>query len=366
MQRIFFETPTLADAAQRAAKVAPVKGVPWDRAAGVIVTATPDDPEHVTLMSTDLTVTFRTIITCLEMKIDNPVCWRLPSALFAGIVSALPMASGSTVTLAQGNDSWVFVVAGKSKAKLMPITLGSYPIIEPFDVRGLRLTPGLASRLNQVSWACATNDTALSGVHLDGKALYGCNKANLATVPCAVPVESPITAPLGPLSGLIRTAADVALRATDTRLEIMPDAYTQMTAILFADPYPQLKFLLERDLFTGHCSIPTEPFQAALNRMMVLVRGERLPRLKLKFSTVLELDMNVEEVGRMVDEIEVTGNDEVLVIEVTPNTLLEVLEASGRPVVKCDYGPDAKSPLKFTDDNGFLALVTPRVTGGSV
>lgn len=367
MQKILFETATLADAAQRAARIAPVKGVPFDRAAGVVVVADPAFPTEVTLMSTDLTVTFRTVISCLEMSLDEQVFWRLPASLFSGIVSALPMAAGSTVSLAKWeNQSWVFILSGEAKSKLAPITLGSYPLIPLFNPEGMLPAPGLASRLNQVSWACASNDTVLAGVHIDGESLIACDKANMAIVPCVVPIESPVTAPLTAISGLLRTAVDVTLRATETHLEIMPDPHTQMTSLLYVDPFPSTKHVIERDMSVGHCYVPTELMSNALNRMMVLVRGERLPRLKLKFSDCLQLDMDVEEVGRMIDKIDISGSGFELEMEMTPQSLLNVLTASGRPTIKIQYGPTAASPLRFTDDNGLLALIMPRMPTLSV
>lgn len=366
MQKILFETVTLADAAQRAARVAPVKGVPFDRAAGIVVTANPDYP-GVTLMSTDLTVTFRTVISILGMELNEEIFWRLPAALFTGIVSALPMAAGSTVTLAKSEkESWVYIIAGAAKSKLAPITLGSYPIIDAFDPEGMMPTPGLASRLSQVSWACASGDTVLAGIHMNGESLIACDKAQMATVPCIVPLESPVTAPLTAVSGLLRTAVDVTLRATDKRLEIMPDPHTQLTSLLYADPYPDTSKILTREIFTGQVTVPTEPLLAALNRMMVLVRGERLPRLRLKFNGDLNLDMDVEEVGRMIDKIETSSSEgPEFEIEVTPSSILDALTASGRSVMKIDYGPTPASPLRFKDDNGLLALIMPRMPTGS-
>lgn len=360
MRKLLFETATLADAAQRAARVAPTKGVPFDRAAGIVLTADPEDPQHCVLSATDLTVSFRTVVTCLEMSLDGPVTWRVPAGLFAGITSALPMSAGSVVTLA-ADDPWVFIVAGESKSKVAQITLGSYPIIEPFDAEGMAQVPGFSARLAQVAWACSDGDSALSGVHLDGHHLYACDRARMAFVPCDVPIRTPVTAPLAPLAALIRTATDVTLRATERRLEIMPDPYTQMTAVLHLDPYPDVSRLV-RDTFTGFATVAREVLAAALTRMMVLVRGERLPRLRLEFGPGwLRLDMDVPEVGRMLDRIEIGGgSDPPFSLEFTPNYLVDVIAASSRPVIQVAYGPTALNSLRFTDDNDFYAVASPR------
>lgn len=362
MQKLLFETATLADGALRASKIAPHKGIAFDRASGIILDADPDFPNRVILSSTNLTVTFRTIVACLEMKIDKPIRWRVPSALFAGITSALPMASGSVVSLAQRDDPWIYIISGEAKAKLMPITLDTYPLVYEFDSAGMKPVSNLGTRLSQVTWACADTDSVLSGVHLDGDYLYGCDRNSMGFVPCSIPIDTPVTAPLAPLSGLIKTATDVMLRATDTKLEIMPDPYTQMSAVLYAEKYPDCKALV-RDTYTGHASVPNDLLMAALNRTMVLVRGERLPRLILEFGPGwLRLDMDVVEVGRMVDKVEIGGGSITpFKIDFTPTKILDILQASGRPIIEMAYGPTDQNPIRFTDDNDFYAMAMPRV-----
>lgn len=362
-RRAFFEVSTLADAVAKANRIAPTKGAAHDRAAGIVVEVNPNSLEPVILKSTDLDVTFRMVVSVLEMG-DESVTWRVPSQLFNGIMSTLPIGQSNTVRLADNGDGHLYFLCGKTKAKLRLIA-GEYPTWAPFDDKTLATVPGLARRLTQVAWATdAKGNGVLNGIHIDGEFLYGCDRTNLAIVPCKVPVDRPVTAPLTDVTSLIKNTSEVAMRAGTDRIELMPDAWTQTTCILFAGDYPNVRNLLNRVASTGEVLIHAEALTAALDKMLVLVKSERYPTTTIKIGDgSVYLEMEVPDVGKIADEIEAVGGQntgEPFVITFSPDSLKQALFASGREKVTIKYGPTNLSPIVVEDDNQFMALMMPR------
>lgn len=361
MKRATFEVPTLADAVFKAHRIAPTKGTAFDLAAGLVVRVNPSDiDETVVIESTDTEVTFRQTISVLEVG-DEPATWRIPSALLNGFMRTLPMGSGSTIQLAENGDGNIYFKSGKTKAKLRLIEYGNYPIIEKFDPMMLAPVPGFAQRLAQVAWATDNKSTdVLAGVHMDGEYLYGCDRQVLAIVPCKVPVDRPVTAPLAELSGLIKNTSEVRLRAEEHRLQIMPDDYTQATSILFVREYPDVRKLLKEE-FTGELTVNCEALIMALERMLVLTKSERIPITSIEIAPgCMKLEMEAPDVGKIADELDILGGDVSIRMLFTPDNLKGALTASGSKEVKIEYGPTPLSPVRVTDTNQFMSLLMPR------
>lgn len=361
MKKAIFEVAALADAVQKANRIAPTKGAAHDRAAGIIVEVNPNELHPVIVKSTDLDVTFRMVVSVLELG-DEPVTWRVPSQLFNGVMSTLPIGPSSTVRLAENGDGFVYFLCGKTKAKLRLIT-GDYPVWTPFNADSLATVPGLARRLTQVAWATDNKTVGvLGGVHIDGEYLYGCDRSNLAMVPCTVPVDRPITAPLSDIATLIKNTSEVAMRAGVDRVELMPDTWTQTTCVLFMDAYPNVRQLL-KDNQTGEILVENEKVTAALDKMLVLVKAERYPTTTIKIGDgEMILEMEVPDVGKIQDALDVVGGESSgeFMITFSPDSLKSALMASGREKITLKYGPTNLSPMVVTDDNQFMALMMPR------
>lgn len=361
-RKAVFEVATLADAVAKAYRIAPNKGAAFDRAAGIVLEVNPGAAEPVIIKATDLDVTFRQSVSVLEVG-DEPVIWRVSANLFNGIMGTLPIGVGSQVRLADNGDGNLYFMCGKTKAKLRLIVT-EYPLVAKFDPAPLAPVPGFARRLAQVAWATdARQSGILAGVHMDGEYLYGCNRQVLAMVPCKVPVASPVTAPLSDISALIKNTAEVNLRADDNHMQIMPDPYTQATCVLFAGDYPKVRSLIKDDQ-TGTLNVKAADLTAALDRMLVLVKSERHPATTIKIGDgTLNLEMEVPDVGKIADEIEVQGGEaspkEAFVISFSPDSLKSALGASGREVVTIKYGPTPLSPVLVSDDNDFMSLLMP-------
>lgn len=361
MSRAVFETATLADAVAKANRVAPTKGPAFDKAAGIVLAVDPNAVgDQAVVIATDLEVGYRQSMTVLE--VSDAVTWRLPASLFHGVMSTLPMHAGSTVRLADNGDGNVYFLSGKTKAKLNQI-VGEYPMVDPFDASKLVVAPDLARRLAQVGWAAdARGSGVLSGVHLDGEMLIACNRSSLVMVPCIVPVDRPVTAPLVELAALIKNTSEVMIRAADDHLELMPDWHTQATSVIYTEQYPNVRGLMN-DNSTGQMIVNADHLLAALERVLVLVKAERYPVTTVVISeNAMTLTVDVPGVGKVAAELDVVGGEtgEPFQISFSPDVLKMALMGSGRPHATIAYGPTRVSPLWLRDDNDYVSLMMPR------
>ena len=370
MKKATFEVAAFADAVKKASRIAPYKGIPFDRAAGIVIDIDPANPDRVVLQSTDLQTTYRQEIAALDVG-DEVISWRLPSRLIDSIMATLPITSGSTIVLAEKDpsDGYVYFKCGKTKAKLRYIT-GDFPLIDVIDAAQLQKVDGFARRMAQVAWATDRNTASvLGGIHITGTHLYACDKQTMARVPCVVPLTEPVTAPLSELSSLIKNTSDVALAATDTHLMLMPDEFTQMSSVLYAAEYPKVETVMNREQYTHTLTVAVEHIIAALERMLILVKVERYPVTTIEIGDgVMRLEMEVPEVGKIDDEIEISGGttgDTAFRVAFTPDNLIDAMKASGRPRITFDYGPTPLSQMRIRDDSDYVAIIMPRTVSGA-
>lgn len=360
MTEIVCETATLADAVNRASRIAPHKGSAWDKAHGVVLDVKPTK-QSLHVKATDLEVTYLQRVGVISFDGDD-VKWRLPSAVLSGVLSALPLGAGQTVTLSDDGAD-VAVQAGKTTATLRSTDPEDYPIIKPFDPTGMAEVDGLPNRVQQASWAAAKQESSImTGLHLDGKSIKACDRYALVDVPCVVPVDEPVTASLAFTSSLFKNVGTVKLRATDRVLEIMTDDDTQITALLLAGDYPNVAGI-KRDDFLGNFKLSASAFADAINRMMIVARGERYPKLQFKVrgeKKELGLKLVVPGVGGINDAITITcDNDEEFEFWCSPATVLRACEASGKENTTWSYGPNDEHPFRIKDDAGFECWLMP-------
>lgn len=361
-RRVIFEVTTLADAVSKANRVAPTKGAAFDRASGIVIDIDPYRAEPVIVMATDLDVTLRMSVSAVSVG-DEAVVWRVPNKLMHGLLASLPVNTGAQIELLDTGDSNLYMKCGKTKGKLRLIAGDSYPNIEEFPATDMAIAPGLAARLSQVAWATDKRGTGvLSGVHIDGEYLYACNRASAAIVPCAVTLTAPVTAPLTEISQIIRNTGEVSIKATDTKLQLMPDPYTQATCVLFAEAYPNITTLLSKAPLEHEMTMACDPVLAMIDRTLVLMKEERLPATNIEIGDgYLKMSMSTDA-GLVVDELEIVGGTtEPLKVSFSPDQLRAALLASGRPNVTVQYGPTPKDPFLISDDSGFRALMMPIV-----
>lgn len=358
--QIEIETAAFADAAQKAARVSPTKGAAFDRAAGLVLEVHPDKPRQVVIKATDLETTFLTRLVAAKCD-GQGGSWRLNAHVLAGFVAQLPTGPGSTVKL-KDRDEKVVLTSGRTKANLQTIDLTSFPPFTEYDETGMALVPNLAQAVQQVAWAVDRDHDVLAGVHIDGNRLVGCNRAVAAEVPCAAPVEEPITAPLQALGNAMKNTAEVRIKAAKKRLFLMPDQDTQATSRIYAEKYPDLDPM--RRMVEGHphsFEIGVEVFGEAIRRQMVLCKGDRYPLIKLVVQDKsLAIEMDVPELGTIEDEIDCKGGAPTSVdIWFTPTVLTNALAAAKSPIVSVAY-KGLLEPIAITDGAGYRCIAMPR------
>lgn len=363
---VTFETASIADAVSKATRVAPTKGAAFDRSAGILFELRPSDPTHtITVKATNLDVTYLQWIDPISMEGDEGD-WRVPSTLLAGILAGLPMGAGQKVVIAEkANEKDVLIItSGKIKAKIRTMPdVGSFVRWDPFDPVPLVNVAGFATRVAQASWACDRETAPYTGVHIDGTHIVATDRYRLVKVPCTVPVDEPITVPLDVIAPIMRNLTDARVRAHEGRLQIMPDSHTQITSTIFGVSYPVLApitdvtpkatMTLDRDILVD-----------AMNRMLVLAKGERYPVSRLTVGNgAIEVHMNVPEVGEMEDTVSVAEGaaHDPYTIYFTPQNLVEGLNHASNPKVIVGYDPTSpRMPWRVDDGSGYLSWIVPR------
>lgn len=360
---ITFETATLASSIAKAVRVAPTKGAAFDKAAGIVLTIDPKADKPVTVRATDLEITYLEWVNSLKVETEKLVL-RLPAQLLHGVLSNLPP-TGEVKLVDDG--SHLLITSGKKRARIIKIDPSlPYMNFQPFDASGLNLVENFARRVGQVSWACADDAVPFTGVHIEGDHLIATDRYRVARVPCDVPLEKPITIPLGPLGPIMRNLTDARLAATDRRLLLMPDEYTQVTSVIFDAAYPSAAQMatVMRTEWPQTLRVAREGFAKALQAMLVLCKTERYPLVKLTIGNErILIDMDVPDVGEMSDELEVGGADhEPCELLITPTYLTEILGAVDDAEVSFSYDPDNTLALPYVtgEADDFEAWFTAR------
>ena len=359
MTSVTCETTTLADAVMRAARVAPNKGAAFDKASGILLEVTPAMTPALRVKATDLEVTYFQRVPTTKAEGD-PTKWRVSSKLFADIAAALPLGSGSQVTLANDGDQ-VVVTSGDVKAQLRTMDAERFPAIRPFDPTGMEEVDDLPRRLDQVTWATDPKGGVLSGVYVDGDYLTACDRIRAAFVPCKVPVVEPVVVPMRTVNGLLRSLSSVKVRATSQALELMPDADTQIRCTLMLEVFPDVRSIT-RDDFAVEIGVDREALVNSVNRLRLVARGERYSMVRVvadEAAAKLDLSLEVKGVGRMDDSVTATVKGGDFKFNVGPNNLLDALESSKRTDITLSVGPNADHAFRVTDGDDYEAWIMP-------
>lgn len=357
------ETATLADAVAKANRIAPNKGAAFDLAHGILFEVNPGPAQpYVYVKACDLETTYNHRVQILSGQ--GYGTWRLPSAVLAGFMNALPLGDGATVTFSYNEkQERVVVKAGKTKGAFRCFDPESFPKFGWFDESKLVAVPGFAKKCQQVAWAVDPKSAPLSGVHIDGESLVGCDRNRLAEVPIKVPVDHAITAPLTALAGVIKNTDEIKLAAIGNKLYLMTDNDTQATSILYMDPYPNVGGLRELMRKADRSAkINVEPFVEIVERMLTLCKTERYPLLSLRFERdLLRIKMDVPDMGRIDDEMDcVYPMDDNFTIHFTPGPLLTAMKVCAAAQSSWVFGPGSMNIVSITDGSGYRCLTMPR------
>lgn len=367
---VIFDNALLADAVNKAARISPTKGAAFDKAAGIFFS--------VNLMkrtcmvrSTDLEISFEQEIPILEGK-GYDAQWRIPASILQSLVSTLPMTEGNTTDFIDRGDECIRFKSGRTVAKLHMYDIMSFPQgIFDWTEGELSMAQDIIHKVDQVSWACDRKSTSiLSGVHMDGEALYATDTHALAVVPTTVSVDAPITVPLASLSVIMKSASDCRIRAFGHRFQIALDETTRATTNILEGRYPPVKNVMRSD-FLASMKVHRQGFLDTLGRLLVLSKQEKLPTLSIEVNggglvSVLTFDMDIPGVGRMQDSIDVeTDFDGVFTLGILPALLNNAVDKARGDYVEIDFGhenPDKSSlqPIQIRDKNGYRCYIMPK------
>lgn len=350
-----FYVATLAAAIERAARIAPNKGVAFDKAAGIMLEIDPD--VGACLRATDLNVMYREEIRDVVDLGDEAGAWRVPAHLLDGIVSGLPL--DKEVTFKDEGNQTVRLYCGRKQAKLRTMPVDLYPSWERVERDGLKPVPGFSERVAQVAWACDTQNVPFTGVNLDGTHANATDRHRLARVPLDVPLEGPVTVAMATLAPILKNfPGDVSIAATPEQLMLTVGDEIEARCVLFAQGYPDVTKVL-RDDFTFEAKVPREELYDAIQSMLVLVKNERYPLMNFEFDEgAIHLFMSVPETGDMADVVEAEF-DSTFDIKFTPNYVLQALEAAQSKFVTWSMGPSPKAMTRIQDTD-YIAYIMPR------
>jgi DNA polymerase III sliding clamp (beta) subunit (PCNA family) len=357
------ETATLADAVQQAARIAPNKGAAFDKAAGILFDFIEvDGTDKLLIRSTNLESTFQRSIPLVERSLETPAPFRLPSAVLAAFLMTLPLGEGHVTELILDDRNTVEVKSGKTHAKFRTLNADDFPafMIEP-DFDKLLLVPDFARRVKQVAWCVARDTAPLTGIHLDGKGMIACDRSRAAQVPCAIPLDHPITAPLSVLSGALSATDEVRLTGIGDRLVIVSDADTIVTSTIYPEKYPDIDRLwAQTDACDQRVEFDAKEMLSVLSRILTLCRNERYPVMELTFTAeAMLLSMDVEDLGMVDDEVPCTTNfTEAFEMRFTPTNFVDALGAMSSSTLVFQRIPTR--PIKLFDNDGFSTVMMPR------
>lgn len=359
--KVTFENATIADSIGKAAKVAPTRGMAFDKAAGICMTLDPE-ANTVTLRSTNLNIFYLELVDAIEVEGEGT--WRFPSLIISALMAKLPIGSGKNVTLEQvGNE--VVLSSGRTKAKLRVMDPTYYELWEPFDPELLEIVPDLGARIQQVEWAAMDdNEIIYSGIHLDGEYAVGTDRIRLAVAECkAEPIYKPVTIPAGILKPVISNLRDVAVGIDEGMFLLMPDVSTQIRTVIYDKQYPPVLKALDREWPHSVKFRKTELLDI-IDRAMVFGNRDRSPTMKFVVGKgEIAVIIGDQELGLLQDVMELPGqaDHKRLTIPFTPKNLTDAFNAA--PSEECILNYDAENsrfPVLIDGGSGYRAMVMPR------
>lgn len=359
--KVVFENATIADSVGKAARVAPTRGMAFDKASGILMSLDPED-KTVTLKATNLNIFYLEVVDAVEVEGEG--VWRFPSMIFSAVLAKLPIGSGKTVTLEQkGNE--VMLKSGKTTAKFRTMEVGHYPDWEPFDPDKLEMVPDFGARIQQVEWAALEdNESLYAGIHLSGEIAIATDRIRMAMVECeAEPIYRPITIPSGILQPIIKNLRDVAIGIDEGQFLLMPDPATQIRTIIYDKEYPPVYKAFDRS-WKNEVKIRKQPLLDAIDRAVIFTQGNRSPSLTFIIGKEeIAVMCSDQDMGLLGEVVDITGQADHKRHKVlfTPKNLTDALQAAPSEEVILHYNIDeTEFPFKIDGGSGYTALVMPR------
>lgn len=363
MMKLVFENATIRDSITKAARVAPTRGNAFDKAAGILISVVDG---QVSLRATDMEIFYHEVVDAVSVEGDGE--WRLPSILLGGFFGKIPIGSGKQLTMVQ-EGTVVVASTGRARGKFRMIPAEYFPTWEPFDGEGLETVPNLGARIEMVSWACDPKRPPLTGVNLNGTRILGADGYRIAIAPCVAPmIEQPITVPANVFSPIMKNLGDVKLGIADGHLLMMPDASTQIKAIIYAQAYPSIDHVLVRDQPDGITFNKTELLET-IDQAMVFAGISRTPAMKLIIGkgelAVMMIDQDHNLFGNVIEIPDQAGHGRVQV-SFTPKNIADALNGAPSESVSLYYNSeDMKKAFRLDGGSGYEAWIMPRRQGAT-
>lgn len=362
LTKVVFETATVADAAKKAARVAPSKaGSAFDKAAGIVLDIFPDEDVKCVIRATDTDV-FSTEVLATVAASGPEVRWRLPSVVLANVLGQLPIGHGQQVAFEQ-IGSEINITAGRMRAKLRLMDASYYPDWDVSDTLGMLPVSGLGGRLAMVEWASTSDrEPPMCGVHLDGEYAIATDRYRLVRVPCRVALPHPVTIPSNILGNVLKPLADVNCAVQGGTLHIAVDDYTQIQTVIYDLPYPDVKRVM-KDEYPEKIEVGKGLLMSKLSVASSFAGAERQPVLQIFIGKQeLAVYMTNQEVGLLGDVIELgeQAHHPRATIRFNPKNLIQAIEKAPSDKIQIGYDPDnVIAPLYINGGSGYEAWVVP-------
>ena len=362
MSKITFEVSTFADAVKKADTISPTRGHAFDKAAGVVLEFDPTGLPMSVLRSTNLDIFRKEWIDVVGMEGERTV-WRLPK-IFGQIVASLPIGSGKQVTLEE-KAGQVHLSAGRTKAKFNLLDPDYYPDWDTFEPDDMYPAKDLGGRIAQVEWAVSKDTVPITGVHLDGEYAMATDRYRLAAVPLEIPdLQRPVTVPAGFLGQMLKQTGDVQIGIEGNFFNIMPDEYTQIRCITFAEQFPSMSGLFGME-FSHEVQINRLPLIEIIRRCQTFAgNADRVGEaIKVFFGKEkIALVMTNDEVGQLGDVLDTPGycDHDRIELRFTPRFLLDALEKAPNDQVTIQYNTGKGRMVHFDGGSGYRAWVAIR------
>lgn len=363
MAKITFETATFADAIKKADQLAPTRGTAFDKAAGILMEFDPTGLPMAVIRSTNLDVFRMEWVDIVSMD-GEPTTWRFPK-LFGAIIAGLPIGSGKQVILEE-KAGQVHITAGRTKAKFNLLDPDYYPRWDPFDPDNMYPAKDLGGRVGQVEWATSKDVVPITGVHLDGEYAVATDKYRLAAVPLEIPdLERPITVPSGFLAQMLKTTGDVQIGIHDNMLQIMPDQYTQIKCVIFAEDYLNYGMFFSKS-FSHSVELNRGPLLEIMQRAETFAGNADRVGSAMKMYLGREkiaIVMNNEEVGQLGDVIDTPGfcvHEDRVEIKFSSKNIIDAFSKAPNDKVTFHYDLESCRIVHVDGGSGYRAWIAVR------
>lgn len=366
-----FKNSEIADAVQKAARIAPSKGEAFDKAQGILIEVNTAQ-RIATVRSTNLNTHFIQQISVIAGEGADVMRWRVPSSLFSTFMGSLPKGENDVIRFYDQQDHALRVKSGRLFASYDMLGTVDYPAFPAFTSQPLSEATSLAGLVSRVAWATDKSSPILSGIHIDGTNIVGCGPQSMVMLPCPAPVAEPITVPMFLIAPALKEGKDVRIGSDGSKLYIAVDDHTHVVVNLIDGNFPNYLGLV-RNNFLLEMQVSRVSITETLDSLLALVKAERLPTLQMTLDTssllpTVTFDLNVQGVGRMQNsfDVETDYTGDPFTIYFTPGNLAPVLKnATGTKItLRMGHDTDAKKsallPVQVMDESGFLAMVMPR------